>query len=40
MSLVTLYRPTGERELALIEASGWKEFPPRLPEQPMFYPML
>jgi hypothetical protein len=23
--------------LALIEASGWKAFPPRLPEQPIFY---
>lgn len=23
-----------------IEASGWREFPPRLPEQPIFYPVL
>jgi hypothetical protein len=37
--LVTLYRPVGPKELALIEASGWKEFPPRLPEQPIFYPV-
>lgn len=37
---VTLYRPVGPRELALIEASGWREFPPRLPEQPIFYPVL
>jgi hypothetical protein len=37
---VTLYRPTGEKELALIRASGWREFPPRLPEQPIFYPVL
>jgi hypothetical protein len=40
MSTTTLYRPTGEKELALIEASGWKKFPPRLPEQPIFYPVL
>ena len=37
---VTLFRPTGETELALIRASGWREFPHRLPEQPIFYPVL
>jgi hypothetical protein len=37
---VTLYRPVGPAELKLIEASGWREFPPRLPEQPIFYPVL
>lgn len=36
---VTLYRPVGPLELALIEKSGWKAFPPRLPEQPIFYPV-
>ena len=36
---VTLWRPVGPEELVLIEASGWKEFPPRLPEQPIFYPV-
>ncbi len=36
----TLYRPVGPRELALIEASGFREFPRRLPEQPIFYPVL
>lgn len=35
-----LYRPVGPAELALIEQSGWKEFPPRLPEQPIFYPVM
>ena len=30
----------GPRELALIEASGRREFPPRLAEQPLFYPVL
>ncbi len=36
---VTLYRPTGARELALIRESGFTAFPPRLPEQPIFYPV-
>lgn len=35
-----LYRPVGPNELALIEASGWTAFPPRLPEQPIFYPVM
>ena len=37
---VTLWRPTGPEELALVEASGWREWPPRLPGQPIFYPVL
>jgi len=37
MELLTLYRPVVPKELALIEASGWREFPPRLQEQPIFY---
>src|SRR4051812_46647072 len=37
---VILYRPVGPKELALIAASGFREFPPRLPEQPIFYPVL
>lgn len=36
----TLYRPVGPKELALIAASGFREFPPRLPEQPIFYPVM
>ena len=39
MATVTLFRPVGPKELALIEASGRKAFPPRLPEQPIFYPV-
>ena len=35
-----LYRPIGPRELRLIEQSGMKAFPPRLPDQPIFYPVL
>lgn len=35
----TLWRPTGPRELALIEESGWLRWPARLPDQPIFYPV-
>lgn len=35
-----LWRPVGANELAKIRASGMKRFPPRLPEQPIFYPVL
>ncbi|MBC7933058.1 MAG: hypothetical protein H7Z38_21050 [Rubrivivax sp.] len=37
---VTLFRPIGSKELELIRQSGFKAFPPRLPEQPIFYPVL
>lgn len=37
---ITLYRPVGQKERDLIEESGWSAFPPRLPEQPIFYPVL
>jgi hypothetical protein len=37
---VTLWRPVGPAELELIRASGMRAFPPRLPEQPIFYPVL
>ncbi|HAW32062.1 hypothetical protein [Gimesia maris] len=37
---VTLFRPVGQQELDLIQASDWKEFPPRLYWQPIFYPVL
>lgn len=40
MSTLLLYRPVGPGELALIAASGWQSFPPRLAEQPIFYPVL
>lgn len=35
-----LYRPVGLRELELIAQSGFRAFPPRLPEQPIFYPVV
>lgn len=39
-STTTLWRPVGRNELALIESSGYREFPPRLAQQPIFYPVL
>lgn len=36
----TLYRPVGEKELALIAATDYRAFPPRLKWQPIFYPVL
>ena len=35
-----LWRPVGKKELDLIIANGMRAFPPRLPEQPIFYPVL
>jgi hypothetical protein len=37
---VVLFRPVGEKELALIRESSYRAFPPRLPEQPIFYPVV
>jgi len=39
-AILTLYRPVGQKELDLIRDSGWAAFPPRLPSQPIFYPVL
>jgi hypothetical protein len=35
-----LYRPVGPDELALVYEAQMRAFPPRLPEQPIFYPVL
>lgn len=35
-----LFRPIGQKELDLIRETGFTAFPPRLPEQPIFYPVL
>ncbi|HWL20321.1 MAG TPA: ADP-ribosylation/crystallin J1 [Bradyrhizobium sp.] len=37
---VTLWRPVGPKELELIRQTGMRAFPPRLPDQPIFYPVL
>lgn len=36
---VILFRPVGGKELELIRKAGSREFPPRLPDQPIFYPV-
>lgn len=36
---VTMYRPVGPAEYKLLEESDFKRWPPRLPEQPIFYPV-
>ena len=36
---VTLYRPVGPAEMAAVESSGFTSWPPRLPDQPIFYPV-
>ena len=35
-----MWRPVGLKELEKIQASDMTAFPPRLPEQPIFYPVL
>lgn len=40
VATVTLWRPVGPKEVELIRQSGMRAFPPRLPEQPIFYPVL
>ena len=40
LEVTILFRPVGPKELPLIAASNYREFPPRLPEQPIFYPVL
>jgi hypothetical protein len=36
----SLFRPVGQAELDLIRDANWRAFPPRLPFQPIFYPVL
>jgi hypothetical protein len=38
--MIVLWRPVGPAELRRIEESGMRAFPPRLSEQPIFYPVL
>ena len=39
MNTITLYRPTGPVELDLVRQSDFRRWPPRLPGQPIFYPV-
>ena len=40
MRTTTLWRPVGPDGLTLLKESGWTRWPARLPEQPIFYPVL
>lgn len=40
MKTTTLFRPVGPKELELIKQLGFKAFPRRLPQQPIFYPVM
>ncbi|GAA3030168.1 hypothetical protein [Actinokineospora globicatena] len=35
-----LWRPTGPEELDLVRQADWRAWPPRRPDQPIFYPVL
>lgn len=35
----TMYRPCNQAEIDLVKESAYKKWPPRLPEQPIFYPV-
>ena len=37
---ITLFRPVNNKELELIKGLNYLSFPPRLPEQPFFYPVM
>ncbi|WP_239451828.1 hypothetical protein [Frondihabitans sp. PAMC 28766] len=37
---ITLWRPAGPEEMELVRRSGSTRWPPRLPDQPIFYPVL
>ena len=37
---VTIWRPTGPKEWSLVLDSGSRRWPARLPDQPIFYPVL
>lgn len=37
--VTVMYRPVGPEELELLRKADFKRWPPRLPEQPIFYPV-
>jgi hypothetical protein len=39
METTVLFRTVGPAELRLVAQAGFRRFPPRLPEQPIFYPV-
>ncbi len=39
LETIIMFRPTGPNELKLVEENEFKRWPPKLPEQPIFYPV-
>lgn len=39
MELVECFRPVNQKELDLVAKSGYAKWPPRLPDQDIFYPV-
>lgn len=39
LETTVLFRPVGQAEYELVRNDGFRAFPPRLPEQPYFYPV-
>ncbi len=39
LETVCMFRPCGPKELELVRAASFRAWPPRLPEQPIFYPV-
>jgi hypothetical protein len=37
--VVVLFRPAGPEEIELVKATGFRRWPARLPDQPIFYPV-
>jgi len=37
--VVVMFRPIGPEELELLRQAAFRRWPPRLPEQPIFYPV-
>jgi hypothetical protein len=37
--VVVLFRPAGPKEIEMVKASGFRRWPPRLPDQPIIYPV-
>ncbi len=39
LEVMVMYRPCGPKEFQLVSESGYRYWPPRLPDQPIFYPV-
>ena len=39
METIVMYRPCNQAELDLVASSDYRKWPPRLPGQPIFYPV-